>query len=93
MHSRYEIPREEAHAVAAKWKGAVGARFRNQGKAAFLAIFGDEYGEMLHEYRTQVFWAHERKRNQSFIEAVAIVVCFVVFFGAFIAFSEWSKDR
>lgn len=61
LHLKYAIPREEADAVAAKWDGALGGRFRKQSKAELLATFGEEYGEMLHEYRTEVFWEHMRE--------------------------------
>lgn len=88
LHSRYAIPREEADAVAAKWNGALGARFRKMDEKEFAATFRDEYGKMLHEYRTEVFQAHWRKGQQTKHEHITLIASVA---GVFVMFWVFSK--
>lgn len=51
LHTAYEVPRPQAVAAAAKWNSALGAAFIKLGRREYVALFGEEYGARLYEYR------------------------------------------
>lgn len=67
LHLQYDVPRQEAETVAARWRGALGSRFCQMTLEEFESVFGEQYAYMIKDYRDTAHdhnTALERKKHR-----------------------------
>lgn len=77
LHGRYDVPLQEAESVAARWHGALGYRFRQMTHQDLKCLLGEQYADMIKDYRAAVKHHNDQKESQACC-TVFLGVCAVV---------------
>lgn len=72
LHGHYDVPWQEAESAAARWHGALGYRFRQMTHQDLESLLGEQYADMIKDYRDAV--DRHKKAEQRRGRIIALVI-------------------